>query len=58
MDAMTLVQKFGKPHIYLTFACNPNWLEIKEKLQLNKEAQSIPDLLSSIFKAKLGELNY
>lgn len=28
-SAMTLVQKFGKPDIFLTMTCNPNWPEIK-----------------------------
>ena len=25
MDAMALVRKFGKPDIFLTMTCNPNW---------------------------------
>ena len=32
MDAMALVQCFGKPDIFLTMTCNPNWLEIKQEL--------------------------
>ena len=32
MDAMALVQRFGKPDIFLIMTCNPNWLEIKQEL--------------------------
>ena len=32
MDAMALVQKFGKPDIFLTMTCNPNWDGIKNEL--------------------------
>ena len=32
MDAMALVWRFGKPDIFLTMTCNPNWDEIKREL--------------------------
>jgi hypothetical protein len=32
MDAMALVRKYGKPYIFLTMTCNPNWDEIKNEL--------------------------
>ena len=32
MDAMALVQTYGKPDIFLTMTCNPNWLEILDEL--------------------------
>ena len=32
MDAMALVWKFGKPDIFLTMTCNPNWDGIKNEL--------------------------
>ncbi|ONM54612.1 hypothetical protein ZEAMMB73_Zm00001d020246 [Zea mays] len=32
MDAMALVRKFGKPEIFLTMTCNPNWDEISREL--------------------------
>ena len=56
MDAMALVQRFGKPDLFLTMTCNPNWPEIKEELGDIDEAQNRPDLVSRIFKAKLEEL--
>jgi hypothetical protein len=29
MDARALVRKYGKPNVFLTMMCNPNWDEIK-----------------------------
>lgn len=56
MDAMTLVQQFGKLYIFLTMTCNPNWPKIKEELQLNQETQNRPNLIIRIFRAKLKAL--
>lgn len=52
---MALVQQFGKPHIFLTMTCNPNWPEIKEELHFNQETQNRLDLIVRIFRAKLEE---
>ena len=31
-DAMAIVRKFGKPDLFITVTCNPNWREIVENL--------------------------
>ena len=36
MDVMALVQKYGKPDIFLTMTSNSNWDEIKNKLYLGQ----------------------
>ncbi|KAG6679025.1 hypothetical protein I3842_14G110200 [Carya illinoinensis] len=56
MEAMTLVQRYGKPDIFLTMTCNPNWQEISNELRLHKESQNRPDLVARVFRAKLEEL--
>ncbi|XP_035547439.1 uncharacterized protein LOC118348947 [Juglans regia] len=56
MEAMTLVQRFGKPDIFLTMTCNPSWKEILDELGPQEEAQNRPDLIARIFRAKLEEL--
>jgi hypothetical protein len=56
MDAMALVWKYGKPNIFLTMTCNPNWDEIKNELYLGQCAQDRPDLVARVFRAKLEEL--
>jgi ATP-dependent DNA helicase PIF1 len=55
---MALVQRFGKPDLFLTITCNPWWLEIKNELE-PQEAQNRHDLIARVFnliRAKLEEL--
>ncbi|KAL6648338.1 hypothetical protein ACP70R_012562 [Stipagrostis hirtigluma subsp. patula] len=53
MDAMALVRKFGKPDIFFTMTCNPNWDEIKRELYPGQVPQDRPDLIVRVFRAKL-----
>ena len=55
-DAMAIVQKFGKPDLFLTFTCNPKWQEITENLYDGQYAYDRPDLVSRVFHMKLKEL--
>ncbi|CAH1431510.1 unnamed protein product [Lactuca virosa] len=55
IDAMALVQKFGKPDIFLTLTCNPNWPEIKQYMMGNEETQNRADLIDRVFHAKLEQ---
>ncbi|XP_021770669.1 uncharacterized protein LOC110734832 [Chenopodium quinoa] len=52
-NAIALVQRFGKPDLFVTMTCNANWPEIKDELGPNKKAQDRPDLVARIFHAKL-----
>lgn len=45
LDAMALVQRFGKPDIFLTLTCNPRWPEILQELNPGEEAHNRPDLV-------------
>ena len=56
MDAMALVRKYGKPDVFLTMTCNPNWNEIKRELYLGQIPTDRPDLIVRVFRAKLEEL--
>lgn len=56
LDATTLVQRYGKPDIFLTMTYNPSWPEIKAELNPIEEAQNRPDLIARIFHAKIAEL--
>ncbi|KAF3671541.1 hypothetical protein FXO38_06544 [Capsicum annuum] len=56
LDAITLVQRFGKPDLFLTMTCNPTWSKIKEHLLPTDETQNRPDLISRVFRAKVEEL--
>ncbi|XP_074282556.1 uncharacterized protein LOC141607096 [Silene latifolia] len=56
LNAMALVQKFGKPDLFITMTCNPNWPEIKAELSPGEEAHNRPDLVARVFHAKLTML--
>ncbi|XP_027174556.1 uncharacterized protein LOC113774189 [Coffea eugenioides] len=53
---MALVQKYGKPDIFLTMTCNPAWKEIQENLKYHEKSQDRPDLLARVFRAKFKML--
>ena len=53
MDATALVRRYGKPDIFLTMTCNPNWNEIRNELYPGQSAQDRPDLVTRVFRAKL-----
>lgn len=56
MDAIALVQYYGKPDLFIMMTCNPSWPEIEEHLAPSDEAQNRPDLISRVFRAKIEEL--
>uniref|UniRef100_A0A1S4C5F7 Helitron helicase-like domain-containing protein n=1 Tax=Nicotiana tabacum TaxID=4097 RepID=A0A1S4C5F7_TOBAC len=56
MDAMALVQHFGKSDLFITMTCNPDWAEIQENLCEGQLAQDRPDLVTRVFRAKLQDL--
>ncbi|XP_058791046.1 uncharacterized protein LOC131664174 [Phymastichus coffea] len=45
-DAMAIVNETGKPDIFLTMTCNPNWPEISENLLLGQQTADRPDLVA------------
>lgn len=56
LDAMTLVQDDGKPDLFITMTCNPQWPEIHDNLKPGQTAQDRPDLVSRVFRAKIEYL--
>ena len=58
MDAMTLVQKFGKPDFFLTMTCNPMWPEIQAMMAPVDTTTDRPDLVSRVFNLRLKELKH
>lgn len=56
LDALALVQRFGKPDLFITMTCNPEWKEIQEQLYPGQRAQDRPDLTARIFRGKLQDL--
>ena len=55
-DALSIVRRFGKPDLFVTFTCNPSWPEIKDNLLNNQKASVRPDLCARVFHLKLKAL--
>ena len=55
-DAMAIVRKYGKPDLFITMTCNPNWREIRNALRKNQCTNDRPDLSTRVFKQKLDRL--
>ena len=53
LDAMSLVQNFGKSDLFITMMCNLGWEEIQNELLPAQSAQDRLDLLARFFKSKL-----
>lgn len=56
LNALSLVQNYGRPDLFITMTCNPNWNEIKEQLIGVENAQNRADVLTRIFRAKNEKL--
>jgi hypothetical protein len=54
-DAMAIVRYFGKPDLFITMTCNPNWPEIQDNLFEGQIASDRPELVSRVFELKLRE---
>jgi hypothetical protein len=55
-DAMAICRSFGLPSYFITFTCNPNWLEIQAELLPGQTATNRPDLVTRVFRMKLSVL--
>ncbi|XP_073821586.1 uncharacterized protein [Musca autumnalis] len=55
-DAMTYVRNYGRPDLFITFTCNPQWTEIKEHLLPGQTPIDRHDITARVFKQKLKVL--
>ena len=55
-DSMAMVRRYGKPSLFLTFTCNPNWSAIKRNLLPGNTALDEPDLVCRVFNLYLKDL--
>ncbi|XP_063987812.1 uncharacterized protein LOC135167977 isoform X2 [Diachasmimorpha longicaudata] len=55
-DAMTYVRHYGRPDLFITFTCNPNWQEIQTLLLPGQQAIHRHDITAPVFKQKLISL--
>lgn len=55
-DALTFVQKYGRPDLFITFTCNQSWHEITEFLLPGQFSRHRPDITARVFEQKLIKL--
>lgn len=55
-DTMSYVRHYGRPDLFITFTCNPQWKEIKENLFEGQNPIDRHDIMARIFKLKLKAL--
>jgi hypothetical protein len=57
LNSMSLVQRFGKPDLFITVTTNPRWPDITQNLHLpDQDPFKRWDLLSRVFRLKLHSL--
>jgi len=56
LDAMSIVQHFRKPYLFITMTGNPSWLEIVNNIDVGETANFRPDIMVHVFKSKLKAL--
>jgi hypothetical protein len=56
LDAMAIVQRYGKPDYLITMTCNPYWEEITSRLAPGQTPQDRPDLVARVYRAKMRSL--
>ncbi|GBP22166.1 hypothetical protein EVAR_10676_1 [Eumeta japonica] len=52
-DAMSYVKHYGRPDLFVTFTCNPQWFEIKRELLHSQTQVDRHDITARVFKQKL-----
>jgi len=52
-DSMAIVRQYGKPDLFITMTCNPEWEEIISALKPSEIANDRPDLVTRVFFGKL-----
>ena len=52
-DVMAIVRHYGKPDLFITFTCNPQWPEITNSLFQNQTSADRPDIVAWVFRLKL-----
>lgn len=55
-DTFAYVRQFGKPDYFITFTCNPSWLEISDNLFDNQVPTDRDDIKARVFRQKVIRL--
>ncbi|XP_072398185.1 uncharacterized protein [Diabrotica undecimpunctata] len=55
-DAMSYVRHYGTADLFISFTCNPHWIEIKQELFLGQSHIDRHDITARVFRQKLKSL--
>ena len=55
-DALCIVNRRGRPHLFITVTFNADWKEVQENLLPGQSAYDRPDLCCRVFKLKMKEI--
>lgn len=55
-DAMSYVRHYGTADLFITFTCNPHWIEIKQELFPGQSPIDRHDITARVFRQKLKSL--
>ncbi|OWZ03189.1 Helitron helicase [Phytophthora megakarya] len=55
-DSMAIVREFGRPDIFLTMTCNPEWKEIRDQIAEHQNSPDRPDIVARVWNQKLRAL--
>ncbi|KAL8121432.1 hypothetical protein AgCh_018235 [Apium graveolens] len=57
-DSLAVCKEYGHPDLFITFTCNPKWVEIQEAVQSSgsHDASVRPDIVARVFKLKLDAM--
>ncbi|XP_043865136.1 uncharacterized protein LOC122757337 [Drosophila mojavensis] len=51
-DAMTYVRHYGRPDLFITFTCNPKWIEIIQLLLPGQTSSDRHDITARVFNSR------
>ena len=54
---MSIVNGYGKPDLFITMTCNPNWKKMSENLEHYETAIDRPDIAVKVFHQTVQELS-
>jgi hypothetical protein len=55
-DAMAIVRAHGRPDLFITVTCNPEWPDIRSALLPGQQPQDRPDIVARVFKGHLDAI--
>lgn len=57
-DSLAVCKEYGHPDLFITFTCNPKWVEILDAVNYagSQDASVRPNIVARVFKMKLDAM--